>query len=56
MRIIWSEIAQATFVHSTAEQARMMAVYRAAEGSSLRLFRFQVKLGKDPDDRFLEFR
>ena len=32
MRIIWSEIAQATFVHFMADQAGMMAVNRAVEG------------------------
>jgi hypothetical protein len=31
MRIIWSEIAQATFVRFTADQAGMMAVSRAEE-------------------------
>ena len=32
MRIIWSEIAQATFVHFMADQAGMTAVNRAVEG------------------------
>ena len=31
MRIIWSEIAQATFVRFMADQAGMMAVNRAVE-------------------------
>ena len=31
MRIIWSEIAQATFVRFIADQAGMMAVNRAVE-------------------------
>jgi hypothetical protein len=31
VRIIWSEIAQATFVRSMADQAGMMAVNRAVE-------------------------
>ena len=31
MRIIWSEIAQATFVRFMADQAGMMAVSRAVE-------------------------
>jgi hypothetical protein len=34
MRIIWSEIAQATFVCIMADQAGMMAVNRAVEASS----------------------
>ena len=32
MRIIWSEIAQATFVRFMADQSGMMAVNRAVEG------------------------
>ena len=35
MRIIWSEIAQATFVRFMADQAGMMAVNRAVEALAL---------------------